>query len=47
VWAAGKRPTPTAETAAQHLDEVLDLYSNLVGRELGVRRPSLPTSSVS
>jgi glycosyltransferase involved in cell wall biosynthesis len=46
VWAAGKRRTATAETAAEHLDEVLDLYSNLVGRELGVRRPSLPTSSV-
>ena len=35
-----------AEVSAQHLNEVLDLYSELVGRELGVQRPSLPTSSV-
>ena len=47
VWAAGKRTRSTAETPAEHLDEVLDLYSSLVGRELGVRRPPLPRSSVS
>jgi glycogen synthase len=43
----GERGGPVAaEASAEHLNEVLDLYSNLVGRELGVRRPSLPTSSV-
>ena len=44
--AASRVHAPTAESPVEHLDEVLDLYSSLVGRELGVRRPTLPTSSV-
>jgi glycosyltransferase involved in cell wall biosynthesis len=36
----------TVESPVEHLDEVLDLYSSLVGREPSVRRRSLPTSSV-
>lgn len=41
---AGIAPATAGE---QHLDEVLDLYSSLVGREVGVRRPPMPSSSAS
>jgi glycosyltransferase involved in cell wall biosynthesis len=47
VWTENTRRGPMAESTAEHLDEVLNLYSTLVGRELGVRRPSLPSSSAS
>jgi glycosyltransferase involved in cell wall biosynthesis len=44
--AAGRVHDATAESPVEHLDEVLHLYSSLTGRELDIRRPTLPTSSV-
>ena len=35
-----------AATSTQSLDEVLELYSILIGEPLGLRQPSVPTSSV-